>query len=457
MNRIFLGIPILNRFDLLEKAIESFDYAPIELFVVDNNTVCEKNKEAFRKLKDKFMFDSFSPRYNLGVAASWNRIITTAWSRGYGFVYIGSNDITLGPGTLQALVELEKPEPECLWMVNDFNFWCLRLSAVPKIGLPDENFMPAYFEDSDYSRRIKLAGFDYICMGDKPFVKNGRSVPAVSSHHLGSQTIRSDQEYAIHNGNTFNNWNRNHYIMKWGGAPDSEQFSTPYGDPSRPITWWPDPAGSVAVRDWDNGKREKIRKCTIDEKLEQAKHTRSDINEHLVTLKRYAETCDHVTEMGVRWVTSTWAFLAARPKRLVSYDISDCNIDEALKMGKEIGVNFDFRKLDVLKVEIEPTDLLFIDTYHAYPQLTMELTLHSPRTRKYIIMHDTTTYAYRDEGRYQGVSVLASSGNGKAGLRPAIQDFLATPEGSNWLIREVFENNNGLTVLERINEGALHN
>ncbi len=35
---------------------------------------------------------------------------------------------------------------------------------------------------------------------------------------------------------------------------------------------------------------------------------KSDINEHLPTLKRYAEKCDHITEMGVRSVVSTWAF-----------------------------------------------------------------------------------------------------------------------------------------------------
>ena len=37
--------------------------------------------------------------------------------------------------------------------------------------------------------------------------------------------------------------------------------------------------------------------------------TPSDINEHLPTLKKYAEECEHITEMGVRWVVSTYALL----------------------------------------------------------------------------------------------------------------------------------------------------
>ena len=42
-------------------------------------------------------------------------------------------------------------------------------------------------------------------------------------------------------------------------------------------------------------------------------NTPSDINEHLPTLRKYAEECDHITEMGVRWIVSTYAFLAAKP------------------------------------------------------------------------------------------------------------------------------------------------
>ena len=36
----------------------------------------------------------------------------------------------------------------------------------------------------------------------------------------------------------------------------------------------------------------------------------SDINEHLPTLRAYAERVDSVVEMGVRGVVSTWALLA---------------------------------------------------------------------------------------------------------------------------------------------------
>lgn len=47
----------------------------------------------------------------------------------------------------------------------------------------------------------------------------------------------------------------------------------------------------------------------------------SDINEHLPVLKRYAEECRTVTEMGVRFACSTWAFIEGKPKSLTCIDI----------------------------------------------------------------------------------------------------------------------------------------
>ncbi len=47
----------------------------------------------------------------------------------------------------------------------------------------------------------------------------------------------------------------------------------------------------------------------------------SDINEHLPVIKKYAEMCDSITEMGVRYVVSTWALLSGSPKSITCYDI----------------------------------------------------------------------------------------------------------------------------------------
>lgn len=175
----------------------------------------------------------------------------------------------------------------------------------------------------------------------------------------------------------------------------------------------------------------------IDEYYTTLCEQRSDINEHLPTLYRYASECKHVTEMGVRDVVSTWAFLKSAPDKLICYDIMRSkNIDTALAAANKVGIEMEFHQKNVLSIEIEDTDLLFIDTLHQYVQLVQELNLHANKVRKYIIFHDTTKFAYTDE-------VTGAPG----GLWPAIEEFLT--HNSSWQLIERYTNNNGLTIIGR--------
>lgn len=177
--------------------------------------------------------------------------------------------------------------------------------------------------------------------------------------------------------------------------------------------------------------------------------TPGDINEHLPTLKEYAEKCDHVTEMGARWGCSTFAFLSANPKKFISYDINkNQNIVLAENLSSEENVNFTFIQNNVLDVEIEETDLLFIDTWHKYGQLKEELKLHSNKVKKYLIFHDTESYEFIDEpdwgGLYKDVRPLSSE---KQGIWPAIEELI---DSGNWEVDKRLKNNNGLTILRKI-------
>lgn len=178
----------------------------------------------------------------------------------------------------------------------------------------------------------------------------------------------------------------------------------------------------------------------------------SDINEHLQTLNKYAAECKHITEMGVRNVVSTWAFLAANPKRLICYDIhKSSGVYAAIQAAKEAEINMEFYEKDVLKVEIEPTELLFIDTLHTYTQLKKELEYHSAKVSKYIIFHDVVTYGYLPEpSTWQSPQIMENYVANDKGIIPAIQEFLNT--NTNWKPKELFENNNGLLIIEKIND-----
>jgi hypothetical protein len=188
--------------------------------------------------------------------------------------------------------------------------------------------------------------------------------------------------------------------------------------------------------------------------------TSSDINEHLPTLKRYADECSHITECGVRFVVSSYAFaLSLKDKSnnkfvqvdTVKYPQNNTFQNECLNEN----VNVVFHEQSDLDCPLEQTDLLFIDTWHIYGHLKRELARWNSYVNKYIIMHDTTSdEIYGETIRVGWDPVKQSRETGipieeiTKGLWPAIEEFLV--EHPEWKIKERFRNNNGLTILCRV-------
>lgn len=178
----------------------------------------------------------------------------------------------------------------------------------------------------------------------------------------------------------------------------------------------------------------------IEKEFAAAATTPSDIHEHLPVLYELAKECNHITEMGVRTGVSTRAFLRVNA-RLISYDIeADQNVVSLVDAARKVGKDATFIEADVLKIDIEETDLLFIDTWHTYEQLKQELALHGNKSRKYLAFHDTNTFGLKNEG---GEAYGTSQG-----LLPAIIEFLMV--NPHWRFKKFLTNNNGLTVLERL-------
>jgi len=162
--------------------------------------------------------------------------------------------------------------------------------------------------------------------------------------------------------------------------------------------------------------------------------TPADINEHMQKLCDYAKQCESVTEFGIG--RSTWAFLHARPSSIRCYDIRDADFTLQCQLASAAGTDLRFMRADTLILTIEPTDLLFIDTYHVYRNLKTELDRHNVSVRKYIVMHDTETFGTRGED------------GSVPGLWAAVEEFVDSH--SEWKVTERLRNNNGLTILERV-------
>ena len=162
----------------------------------------------------------------------------------------------------------------------------------------------------------------------------------------------------------------------------------------------------------------------------------------------------------MRTIVSSWAFVAglqSRNGKIIQID-PDKNIDvkQFQNICKESNIDSVFYNESDLTCPIEKTDLLFIDTWHVYGQLKRELGRWYPHVSKYIIMHDTTVDAVFGESIRCNLDIKTQSTETgipideiNKGLEKAIIEFLNVH--TEWKIKEKFENNNGLTILERIN------
>lgn len=195
---------------------------------------------------------------------------------------------------------------------------------------------------------------------------------------------------------------------------------------------------------------------TIEQLYNRECNTITDINEHLYVLKTASEQFKHITEFGVRTGASTTAFLAGKPTKLISYDISKhSNVNILEDMAKEENIDFTFQTGDTRKITIEPTEVLFIDTLHTYEQLKIELYLHHDKVSKHIIMHDTNTFGWKDmedvyKIPYDNPNIPITTNT--VGLQAAITEFLQ--DHPQWYKKHELTNNNGLVILGRGNQHA---
>jgi len=160
----------------------------------------------------------------------------------------------------------------------------------------------------------------------------------------------------------------------------------------------------------------------------------SDTALDLWLLYEFAGRVQHITEFGVRAGVSTSAFMAAQPDFLRSYDIEPCPNYNTLRMAAD-RTDWKFVLQSSLEADIEPTDLLFIDSLHTYAQLRAELEQHHEKVSTYIMLHDTISCGTKDE-----------FGN-EPGLLAAYRDFVeANPQ---WQLYLASMAQNGLTILKR--------
>ena len=183
----------------------------------------------------------------------------------------------------------------------------------------------------------------------------------------------------------------------------------------------------------------------LEDKLQLRCDTKSDINQHLQTIRKYASVCDHITEVRSRWSDATWALLAGKPKKLVTYDylhpsLFGIDINEVKQMAGALCIDYELIVPNNQQpVEPEETDMIFIDNEHTFKGTIIDLMHYERYVRHYIVLAKTEVYAYIDE---------KLTDTERLGMMTAVEEFLTRYAGS-WMVKEYRRNNFGLTILER--------
>lgn len=208
-NKFAIGIPTLNRLDLLHPALLFYlrDFPNTKIYVLDNG---KQNIDSKIKHPNIIVTESET---NLGVAKSWNMLCDMIYEEN-DYALILNDDIYLGRNEWEIDALLTNPDFKSGFYVGTHD-WCsfiLPKKTYEMVGKFDDVFYPAYYEDNDYFYRMKLYSVKVITIPYlHPFL------------YKASQTIEKDSSLR-----SYILANKDRFIEKWGGEPTRETFKTPY-------------------------------------------------------------------------------------------------------------------------------------------------------------------------------------------------------------------------------------
>jgi hypothetical protein len=202
-----LGVPILNRPDLLERLLASLDHPVDTLAIVDNSRGSDAEAAVAQQLAALeqrghplvgrlCVARSFG---NAGVAASWNQILRAFPAAA--LALLANNDVQLAPGVLRAAIDrLQVSQPQFMGLLpgpQQFSAFLITAPCWDRIGLFDPGFHPAYCEDLDY--RDRLQADTAVQWLEPPDLQ--QAMAACNPEH--SATISSDADLAARNRTSF--------------------------------------------------------------------------------------------------------------------------------------------------------------------------------------------------------------------------------------------------------------
>ncbi len=237
--KVVVAIPVVNQVEYTIEAVKSLKMdQPFVTLIIDNGST-DGTEEWLKSMAGKPNFACIRYPKNLGCAAAWNEAIRIGLSTvGADYVFILNNDLLVKPETLDLMLkvltwenvglvsardvsgelsrsldifDLPTPNTDKITETPDFSCFAVKRETIKKVGLFDEAFYPAYFEDNDFHYRLKLANLSGSCYHKATYF------------HYGSRTQTISPEFKAYLGARYVK-NREYYVKKWGGEPGHETF-----------------------------------------------------------------------------------------------------------------------------------------------------------------------------------------------------------------------------------------
>jgi GT2 family glycosyltransferase len=207
-NKFAIGIPTLNRFDLLHPALLFYtrnDFPNTKIYIIDNGKQGIESQIKHPNIVVKEM------EKNVGVATSWNLLCDMIFEQN-DYALILNDDVYLGRKEWELDNLLSNFKKPFYVTIQDWCSFVLPKKTFKNVGRFDEEFYPAYYEDNDYAYRMSLQGY-------KPF-----EIPFLNPFlYQASQTIEKEPKIR-----ELIESNKQRYIQKWGGLPKKEKFKKPF-------------------------------------------------------------------------------------------------------------------------------------------------------------------------------------------------------------------------------------
>ena len=222
--KYILGIPYVNRPDLLRKAVDSVKLFWPDTLVIDNSPQRELNTGRVLPPDIKI----YQPSVPLTFSQTMNLLQILAEEQHCDVFLFMHNDAEAQPGTPEAFLSMiqslmnDKKKKWGVMFTHYDTLAAFNMEAIRVVGRWD-TALPWYFSDNDYYRRLRLAGYE-------PVDSNLAVV------HHASSTIKSNESLSLKNSVTFSLYQQ-YYQTKWGGPTGKEKFQTPFNKATNITDW----------------------------------------------------------------------------------------------------------------------------------------------------------------------------------------------------------------------------